>query len=64
MDFKAITQLKLKMAYADMQKFREITETKDFLHELFECDNRGTLFIHDDASIGYSVFILDTSGIG
>lgn len=64
MDFKAITQLKLKMAYADMQKFREITEEKDLLHELFECDNRGTLFIHDDASIGYSVFISDTSGIG
>lgn len=64
MDFKAITQLKLKSAFRNEQKFEKVIEAKDFLEELFEHGNRGILFVHDDAYIGYSIFVEDTKGIG
>lgn len=62
--YAAITRLKLKEAFADIQKFQEVNEENDFLHELFECDNRSILFVYDDADRGYSIFVLDTKGLG
>lgn len=64
MDFKAITQLKLKYAFSDMPAFQQLNVDGDYLNELFECDSRGTLFVHDDAATGHSIFVPDTSGIG
>lgn len=64
MNFKAITQLKLKNAFANEQKFKKVTDVKDFLEELFEYANRGTLFVHDDIDAGHSIFVEDTNGIG
>lgn len=64
MDFKAILQLKLKDAFCGEQKLQNIVDDKDLLNELFECDNRGNLFVYDDGEVGHSVYIQDTKGIG
>ncbi len=64
MDFEAIKRLKLKAAYFGNPIFKDIHKDEDFLNELFECDNKGSLFIHDDASVGHSVYIADTYGLG
>ncbi|WP_455635312.1 hypothetical protein [Parabacteroides sp.] len=64
MDFKAITQLKLKQAFANELKFEKVIDIKDFLDELFEYGNKGTLFVYDDRDVGHSIFVEDTNGIG
>lgn len=64
MDYSPIKKLKLKEAFADHSKFRSVRCDEDYLAELFEWSDRGTIFIHDDADAGYSVFITDTKNLG
>lgn len=64
MDYSPIKKLKLKEAFADHSKFRSVRSDEDYLAELFEWSDRGTIFIHDDADAGYSVFITDTKNLG
>lgn len=64
MDFSVIERFKLNEAFPDNQKFQGVTSQQDYLNELFEYSNRGTVFIHDDADVGHSVFVNDTKGLG
>ena len=64
MDFKAINQLKIKEAFAGNQTFQRVVVDDDLLTELFECGNRGTLFVYDDLEVGHCVYVQDTMGLG
>lgn len=64
MDFSLFQGLRLKEVFADNQKFQGVISDEDYLAELFEFSNKGTLFIHDDAIKGYSTFVNDTKGLG
>lgn len=64
MDFRPIDQLRLKEAFSENSKFQNINNGLDFLTELFECENRGLLFIYDDSDKGHSTYVQDTSGLG
>ena len=64
MDFSLFHGLRLKEAFADNQKFQVVIYDEDYVKELFEFSNRGTVFIHDDATRGYSIFVDDTKGLG
>lgn len=64
MDFSVIERLNLKEAFADNQKFQAVDSEQDYLNELFEHTDRGTVFIHDDDKVGYSTFVNDTKGLG
>lgn len=64
MDCSPINRLRLKDAFSDNQKFLDVKSDNDYLLELFEHTDRGTVFIHDDDTIGHSVFIKDTGGLG
>lgn len=64
MTFEAITRLRLREAFANIQKFSECNSDEDLLNELFEHSNKGTLFVHDDADKGHSVYVQDTKGLG
>lgn len=64
MNFKAINQLKIKEAFNDSPKFQSVKENDDLLKELFECSNRGILFVYDEPLIGHSTYIEDTNGLG
>jgi len=64
MDFTAIKQLKLKEAFQQHPLFDAIHADEDYLNVLFECDDKGTLYIIDDPEKKMSVFIPDTKGVG
>lgn len=64
MDFTVINRLRLREAFASEEKFKSVTEDKDLLAELFECANRGKLFVYDDADKGHSVYVNDTGRLG
>lgn len=64
MDWEIINKLKLKEAFGDIKTFQDVKDDEDYLSELFEYTSRASIFIYDDASIGHSVFITDTKGIG
>lgn len=64
MDCGAINQLCLKEAFGDIEMFKRISKEEDWLDVLFECDNRGLLFVYDDANIGHVVYVKDTKGLG
>jgi len=64
MNFTAIKQLKLKEAFQQHPLFDAVHDDKDYLNVLFECDNKGTLYIIDDPDRKMSVFIPDTKGVG
>lgn len=64
MDFSAINNLKLKAAFNDVLAFSKAQNNDDFLNELFENDNRGTIYVCDCEDLGHSKFIIDTKGIG
>ncbi|MBE6316735.1 MAG: hypothetical protein E7078_08865 [Bacteroidales bacterium] len=64
MDFTPIDQLVLKEAFSDNSKFQNINNGDDFLTELFECKNRGQLFVYDDIEKGYSTYVENTFGLG
>lgn len=64
MDFSLIHRIKLKEAFADNQKFQLVKSDQDYLSELFEYANRGTVFIYDDANVGHSIILNDTKGVG
>ena len=63
-DFSLFQRLRLKEAFADNQKFQAVLSDDDYIAELFEFSNRGTVFIHDDAAKGCSIFVNDTKGLG
>ena len=44
--------------------FSKAQNNDDFLNELFENDNRGTIYVCDCEDLGHSKFIIDTKGIG
>lgn len=62
--FSPITTLQLRKAFSDIDKFQEITAEDDYLKVLFEWTDRGSIFIHDDAMAGHSIFLTNSSGIG
>lgn len=64
MDCTAINRLKLKEAFEDQSDFQNVTCDPDYLVTLFEWNQRGTIYIHDDASVGHSIFINNTHGLG
>ncbi len=63
-DFTPITRLSLQSAFKGESHFDAVKKEEDFLLELFEYSDKGTLFVHDDESIGYSVYVIDTKIIG
>lgn len=64
MDFTPIYQLDLKKAFSDNSKFQNINNGDDFLTELFECEDRGLLFVFDDSDKGHSTYVENTFGLG
>ena len=64
MNFNPIKRLRLKAAYEDAKAFADVVRDEDFLVELFEWSERGTIFIVDDTEAGYSRFVTDTNGLG
>lgn len=64
MEFSAITQLRLKGAFADSPKFQAVAQNEEFLGKLFEYSNRSTLFVHDDDSTKHSIYVENTKGLG
>ena len=64
MDFSILNSLQLKAAFADNQNFQRVMSDGDYLIELFEHSNRGSIFIYDDDNKGYSTFVTDTNGLG
>ncbi len=64
MDFTPIDQLELKDAFCDNSKFQSINNSEDYLSELFECENRGQLFVYDDSDKGHSIYVQNTFGLG
>lgn len=64
MDFGPIDQLVLKDAFSDNPKFQSVNNSEDYLTELFECENRGQLYIYDDTDKGYSTYVENTFGLG
>lgn len=64
MDFTPINRLRLKEAFGDIQKFQTIQRDDDYLIDLFEWTNRGTVYVHDDENKGHSTFVTDTKGLG
>lgn len=63
-DFTPIIRLKLKEAFEDQHIFQEVECDADYLTHLFEWTDRGSIFIHDDKTKGYSTFVTDTKGLG
>lgn len=64
MNFEAINRLRLKEGFGEYDLFQRISKDEDWLDKLFECDNRGQLFVYDDADAGHVVYINDTKGLG
>ncbi len=64
MNFGPIDQLELKEAFSDNSKFQNIKNSEDYLTELFECENRGLLFVYDDSDKGHSTYVENTFGLG
>lgn len=64
MDFEAINRLRLKEAFGDSELFRNISNDRDLLNILFECDSKGLLFVYDDVATGHAVYVNDTKGLG
>ncbi len=64
MDCEAIDRLHLKEAFGEFEVFQRISTDEDWLDVLFECDNRGQLFVYDDADVGHVVYVNDTKGLG
>lgn len=64
MDFEAINHLCLKEAFGEYELFQRVSKDVDWLDKLFECDNRGLLFVYDDADVGHVVYVSDTKGLG
>lgn len=64
MDFDVINRLRLKEAFGEHALFQQISKNEDWLNFLFECDNKGQLFVYDDASAGHVVYINNTKGLG
>ena len=64
MGFEAIERLKLKEAYGDFEEFKRISSDEDWLDVLFECSNRGRLYVYDDPEVGHVVYVNDTNGLG
>ena len=53
-----------KDAFSGIRKFDLINADKDYFNELFDYSNRAIIFVYDDTSKGYSVFIKNTIGLG
>ena len=64
MNIEAINRLRLKEAFGELELFQRVSVGEDWLDKLFECDNRGQLFVYDDAEVGYVVYVNDTKGLG
>ena len=64
MNFEVINRLRLKEAFGEFDLFQHISKDKEWLDILFECDNRGQLFVYDDADVGHVVYVNDTKGLG
>lgn len=64
MNFDAINRLRLKEAFGEFELFQRISEDVVWLDKLFECDNRGQLFVYDDAEVGHVIYVNDTKGLG
>lgn len=63
-DYSPIKEIKLKEAFIDIEKFNIISNDEDYIKDLFEISNRGTIFIHDDETQGHTIFVEDTNGLG
>lgn len=64
MNFEVINRLRLKEAFGEFDLFQHISKDEEWLDILFECDNRGQLFVYDDADVGHVVYVNDTKGLG
>ena len=64
MKISTITRLPFKDAFSGIRKFDLINADKDYFNELFDYSNRAIIFVYDDTSKGYSVFIKNTIGLG
>lgn len=64
MNFETVNHLRLKEVFADIELFQAVKADEDWLNVLFECDNRGTLFVVDDAEVGHAVYVRNTNGLG
>ena len=64
MNFETVNRLRLKEAFSELELFQHISKDEDWLDILFECDNRGQLFLYDDADVGHVVYVSDTKGLG
>ena len=64
MNFEVINRLRMKEAFGEFDLFQHISKDEEWLDILFECDNRGQLFVYDDADVGHVVYVNDTKGLG
>ncbi|MDE7419494.1 MAG: hypothetical protein K2N35_04725 [Muribaculaceae bacterium] len=64
MDCTPINRLRLTDAFQDIQKFQTIQSDDDYLIELFEWTDRGTVYVYDDENKGHSTYVTDTKGLG
>lgn len=64
MNFEVINRLRLKEAFGEFNLFQHISKDEEWLDILFECDNRGQLFVYDDADVGHVVYVNETKGLG
>lgn len=64
MDCTPLKRLRLKDAFCDQPKFQAVMCDHDYIVDLFEWTDRGTIFIFDDPLACHSVFVTDTNGLG